>query len=328
MNYKYIYGVFVKDPFNEKNILVTGGAGFIGGHLVDKLLEFGSNVTVVDSMVTGQPKVVENHRQNKKYQFVKLDLLNLEKLKTVAKGKDFIFHIAANADIRGGVKNTKIDLEQNTIATYNVLEAMRINDIKKIVFTSSAAVYGETKAIPTPEDAPLVQNSLYGASKLAGESLIQAFSFYYGFNNFIYRFVSIIGERYPHGVVIDFFNKLKKDPHQLEILGNGKQKKSFLYINDCVNGVFTGVEKSKDQNNLFNLGNNYTIEVDKVADLVIEEMKLKSVKKFYTGGQVGWPGDQPIVLLSTDKIRSLGWLPTTSIENGIKKTAKYLLNIE
>ena len=179
--------------------------------------------------------------------------------------------------------------------------------------------------MPTPEEVPKVQNSLYGASKLAGESLIEAFSFYYGFSHYIYRFVSIVGERYPHGVVIDFVNKLKKDPKKLEILGNGKQKKSFLYIEDCINGMFTGIIKSDKQYNIFNLGHDDLMVIDEVAKIVIEEMRLKNVKINYTGGAAGWLGDQPIVLLSTDKIKSFGWKPKTSIEEGIRRTVRYLL---
>jgi len=313
-------------PFESKNIIVTGGAGFIGSHIVDRLLAQKANVTVIDNMHTGQQKVVEGHRKNKNYKLARVDIfkepaLLIKEMKNI----DFVFHAAANADIRNGIKNTRVDLEQNTIATCNVLEAMRLNDVKGICFTSSAAVYGEQKSIPTPEDTPKVQNSLYGASKLACEALIEAFSFYYGFRHYMYRFVSIVGERYPHGVVIDFVNKLKKDPKKLEILGNGRQKKSFLYINDCIKGIFTGIERSKNQNNVFNLGHDNVILIDKVADLVINGMGLEKVERYYTGGEVGWLGDQPMVLLSTERIKALGWKPEISIEDGIRRTVKFLL---
>ncbi|MCX6768502.1 MAG: NAD-dependent epimerase/dehydratase family protein [Candidatus Micrarchaeota archaeon] len=310
--------------FAGKNVAVTGGAGFIGSHVVDELLAQGAKVTVIDNMRSGQPKVVEEHKRNGNYTFRKTDITDLEGLRGALKGTDFVFHMAANADIRGGMKNTRIDLDINTIGTYNVLEAMRANDVKGICFTSSAALYGEQKIIPTPEDAPLIQNSLYGASKLAGEALCQAFSEYYGMRNYIYRFVSIVGERYPHGCIIDFYRKLKKNPEELEVLGDGTQKKSFLYIKDCVSGVMAGIEKGKGTTNIFNLGNDYTIEISRVADIVIEEMGLKA-KKRYTGGKVGWKGDQPIVLLSTERIRALGWKPKTSIEEGIRRTVKYLV---
>lgn len=310
--------------FYGQNVLVTGGAGFIGSHVVDELLAQGAKVTVIDNMRTGQPKIVEEHRKNKNYSLKKIDISDLEGLKGALNGTDFVFHMAANADIRGGMANTKVDLDINTIGTYNILEAMRVNDVKGICFTSSAAVYGEQKIIPTPEDAPLIQNSLYGASKLAGEALCQAFSEYYGMRNYIYRFVSIVGERYPHGCIIDFYRKLKKNPEELEVLGDGTQKKSFLYIKDCVNGVMTGIEKGKGTTNIFNLGQDYTIEISRVADIVIEEMGLSARKK-YTGGKVGWKGDQPVVLLSTERIRELGWRPKTSIEEGVRRTIRYLV---
>lgn len=314
--------------FEGQKIIVTGGAGFIGSHLVDSLLAQKAEVTVIDNLKSAQPKVIEEHRKHRNYTVLKQDILDLEGLKNSFKGADYIFHLAANADIRGGPTNTRIDLEQNTIGTYNVVEAMRLNDVKKICFTSSAAVYGTPEKIPTPEDVPLIQTSLYGASKLAGESLIEAFSEYYGMQNWMYRFVSIIGERYPHGCIIDFYRKLKKNPKEIEILGDGKQKKSFLYIKDCARGVLIGVEKGKGKNNIFNLGNDYTVGIDWVVDTVIEEMGLKNVKKKHTGGEIGWVGDQPIVHLSTDKIRALGWKPEVSIEEGVRRTVRYLKSEE
>ena len=315
--------------FEARNVVVTGGAGFIGSHLVDHLLSQGALVKVLDTMTTGQPGIVEEHKKNKNYKFKKIDIYKEpERLKEELRGIDFVFHIAANADIRGGIVNTRIDLEQNTIATYNVLEAMRLNDVKNLCFTSSAAVYGNSRSFPTTEDEPLIQTSLYGASKLASEGLIESFSEYYDFRDWIYRFVSIIGERYPHGVIVDFFRKLKKNPKELEILGNGKQKKSFLYISDCVDGVFSGLTGGKNRINIFNLGQDYTITVDQVADIIIEEMKLKNVKRVYTGGETGWKGDQKIVLLSTERIRKLGWEPKVRIEDGIKRTIRYLMSNE
>ncbi|MFA6530869.1 MAG: SDR family NAD(P)-dependent oxidoreductase [Candidatus Micrarchaeia archaeon] len=325
-----------QSAFKGKKVIVTGGAGFIGSHIVDELLARDAEVKVIDNMRSGQPKVVEQQKKNKKYSISKADITDLAAMKSELKGYDFVFHLAANADIRGGITNTKIDLEQNTLGTYNVIEAVRVNGIKDFCFTSSAAVYGNPSKIPTPEDIQLVQNSLYGASKLAGESLAQAFAEYYGIRNYIYRFVSIIGERYPHGCVIDFYRKLRKNPKELEILGDGKQKKSFLYVGDCVKGVFAGIEgakrnggsDAKSLTNLYNLGNDYTIEINRVADIIIEEMGLNGAKKTYTGGEVGWIGDQKIVHLSTDKIRSLGWMPEVKIEDGIRRTVRYLMENE
>ena len=311
--------------FKGKKVAVTGAAGFIGSHTVDELLSQGAKVLAIDNMKTGQPAVVEEHKKNKDYRFLKLDVLDKSLISSL-KGVDFVFHLAANADIRGGMKNTTIDLEQNTIATHNVLEAMRQNDIKGIAFSSSAAVYGTQKTFPTPEDAPKIQTSLYGASKLSAEAFIEAYSEYYGINASIYRFVSVVGERYPHGVVIDFYRKLTTNPHELEILGDGKQKKSFMYVKDCVAGMMLGAAAVKKGSSIFNLGQNYTIGVDSVAHIVTQEMGLKSVVYRYTGGEIGWVGDQPIVLLSTKKIESSGWKPKTSIEEGLRKTIRYLVN--
>ena len=240
--------------FNESRVLITGGAGFLGSHAVDFLLSRGANVTCLDNLCTGRLDLVQQHSKNSRYSFKKIDLLNDENLLASAfEAKDFIFHFAANADVRGGVRNTRIDLEQNTIATYNVLEAMRKNDVKNICFTSSAAVYGDALVIPTPEDYAPIQNSLYGASKLACEAMIQAYSNYYGMHNWIYRFCPIIGERCSHGVVVDFVAKLRKNTREIEILGDGNQVKSFLYASDYINGIFTGLEKAKENTNIFNL---------------------------------------------------------------------------
>jgi UDP-glucose 4-epimerase len=311
--------------FKGKKVAVTGAAGFIGSHVVDDLLAQGAEVLAIDNMRTGQPAVVEEHKKRRNYRFLKLDVLD-KSLSASLKGVDFVFHLAANADIRGGMKNTSIDMEQNTLATCNVLEALRQNDIKGLAFSSSAAVYGTQKVFPTQEDAPKTQTSLYGASKLSAEAFIEAYSEYYGIGASMYRFVSVVGERYPHGVVIDFYRKLIKNPHELEILGDGKQKKSFMYVKDSVAGLMVGAAATKKGSSVFNLGQNYTIAVDEVARIVTQEMGLKDVAYQHTGGEIGWVGDQPVVLLSTRKIESIGWKPKTGIEDGLRKTIRYLIN--
>jgi UDP-glucose 4-epimerase len=304
---------------------ITGGAGFIGSHIVDKLLSTENSVIVYDNFSTGQKKFIEAHLKNPKFRFIKGDILNLRALAKAMKGSDFVFHLAANADVRGGIKDTYVDLEENTIGTRNVLEAMRINKIKKIAFSSSAVVYGEPKIFPTPENSELIQTSLYGASKLAGEALIEAYCNYYRMQAWIFRFVSWVGERYTHGVVFDFVKKLRKNPKELKILGDGKQKKSYLYVKDGVEGIFFGINHFNERVNIFNLGHKDYMDVKKLSDIVISEMGLKNVKKRFTGGKRGWIGDSPFVHLDIGKLEKAGWKPKVSIEEGIRRTAKYLL---
>src|SRR3989344_4176707 len=255
-----------------KKVLVTGGAGFIGSHIVDRLVDLKCKVTVIDNLSSGQKRFIQEHLKSKKIAVAKSDLLNFKAVKRLMRGQDFVFHLDANADIRYGTANTKVDLEQNTIATYNVLEAMRLNNVKEIAFFSSSAIYGEPYIFPTPESFLPVQTSLYGASKLAGESLIQAYCNLFDFRAWIFRSVSIIGERYSHGAIYDFAKKLKKNRDELEILGNGEQKKSFLYVKDCVNGIFAAVENANEHVNTFNLGTEEYITVKQLATIVTSQM--------------------------------------------------------
>ncbi|MCD6226339.1 MAG: NAD-dependent epimerase/dehydratase family protein, partial [Candidatus Aenigmarchaeota archaeon] len=283
-------------------ILVTGGAGFIGSHLVDRLVET-DNVTVIDNLSSGKREFV-----NEKALLIKEDLLNSDKICKHFKGIDTVYHLAANPDVKIGAENTRIHLEQNIIATYNVLEAMRKNNIKKIVFTSSSTVYGSAP-MPTPEDyGPLRPESLYGASKLACEALISSYCYTFGMQSWIFRFANIIGERSTHGVIYDFINKLKKNPKELEILGNGKQEKSYLYVKECIDAMIFAVKHSNENVNIFNIGSEDTISVTKIANIVSEKMNLKPEFKF-TGGERGWRGDVPKMFLSIDKIKELGWRP-------------------
>mgnify|MGYP005628502157 CR=1 FL=1 len=304
---------------------VTGGAGFIGSHIVDHLMDSGHKVTVYDNLSTGKETFIKQHLDNPKFKLIKADVLDLESLKKSIVGHDFVFHIQANADVRGGIINTRIDFDQNTIATWNVLEAMRLNNIKKIAFSSSATVYGEPDKFPTPENTELIQTSLYGASKLAGEAMIQAYCEYYDMQSWIFRFVSWIGERYTHGVIYDFMKKLKSNPEELEILGDGKQKKSYLYVKDGVEAVFFAIENFKEKKNLFNLGHTEFMNVVDLANTVCDELKLENVKYNFTGGSRGWKGDAPLVHLDISKLQKLGWKPKTPIEEGVRKTVKYLM---
>jgi len=303
---------------------VTGGAGFIGSHIADRLVKDGANVTIYDNFSTGQEQFISHHVANPMVSVVRADVLDRERLQNEMASCDFVFHLQANADVRHGMRLTRVDLEQNTIATWNVLEAMRINGIRHIVFASSATVYGEPDAFPTPESYAPLQTSLYGASKLAGEAMMQAYSEYFGITCYIFRFVSWIGERYAHGVIFDFMKKLKSDRQMLEILGDGKQRKSYLDVIDGVNGIFYAVQHAKERKNVLNLGHDEFMSVRDLADIVVDELGLRGVRYRTTGGQRGWLGDSPFVHLDTTRLKALGWQPQISIEQGIRNTVRYL----
>ena len=308
--------------------IVTGCAGFIGSALVDRLLAGGHNVIGIDNFSTGQLRFLEAARKNPNFKLIEMDLLDLSMLKQSFIGRNLVFHLAANADVRFGTEHTRKDLEQNTIATYNVLEAMRSNGIKKIVFSSTGSVYGEAFVIPTPEDSPFpIQTSLYGASKASCEGLISAYCEGFGFQGWIFRFVSILGERYTHGHIFDFYQKLKRDSTTLEVLGDGKQRKSYLYIQDCLDAIFLAILNAKEKVNIFNLGTDGFCEVNNSIEWICKELAVYP-KLEYTGGARGWIGDNPFIFLDTRKIRSLGWRPKYSIQEGVIKTIQYLKDNE
>ena len=304
---------------------VTGGAGFIGSHIVDHLMAQGAGVTVYDNLTTGFEANLGGHRGHPAFQLIRGDILDFDLLARSLAGHDAVFHFQANADVRGGMEKTRIDLEQNTTGTWNVLEAMRLHGAKLIVFSSSATIYGEPDRFPTPEDAPLIQTSLYGASKLAGEAMLQAYSEYFGIRSIAFRFVSWIGARYSHGVVFDFVRKLRQDPGRLEVLGDGKQRKSYLDVRDGVSGIFTAVERFQGVKGVFNLGHDEFMNVLDLAQIVLSEMGLENVEICTTGGERGWLGDSPMVHLDTRRIKALGWIPGIAIETGIRSTVRHLL---
>ena len=303
---------------------VTGGAGFIGSNLVDRLLLKGNDVTVYDNFSTGIPEYLENAKNNSGFTLIKGDLLDPDLLIPAISGCDFVFHLAANADVRFGTEHPAKDLHQNTIATFNVLEAMRKNSIDKIAFSSTGSVYGEAKVIPTPEGAPFpVQTSLYGASKLAGEGLIEAYCEGFGFRSWIFRFVSILGERYTHGHVFDFYKQLLDHPDRLDVLGNGHQKKSYLYVQDCIDAMLCAIGKSHEKVNIFNLGTDEYCQVNDSIRLICNHLSVDP-QLHYTGGDRGWTGDNPFIFLDCRKMQSLGWKPKYSIQEGIINTLEYL----
>ena len=303
---------------------VTGGAGFIGSHLVDRLLVLDHEVLVYDNFSTGRPEFLESAKKNHRLRIIEGDLLDEKKLTESISGFDQVFHIAANADVRFGTNHPRQDLEQNTIGTFHVLEAMRKNGIRRIIFPSTGSVYGESEIFPTPEDAPFpVQTSLYGASKLAAEGLIEAYVEGFGFQAWMFRFVSILGARYTHGHVVDFYKRLIEDPDRLDVLGDGHQKKSYLHMDDCINAIMLAIEKTQDKLNIFNLGTDEYVEVNDSSRVILETLQLKP-KINYSGTSRGWIGDNPFIFLETAKIQSLGWKPTLSIKEAIVKTVEWL----
>jgi len=310
------------------NVFLTGGAGFIGSNLCDRLLAAGHAVTVYDNLSTGLPEFLSQAQASPCFTFVKGDLLDLAALRSAMAGCDLVFHLAANADVRFGTQHPHKDLEQNTIATFNVLEAMRATGIARIAFSSTGSIYGEATVFPTPEDAPFpIQTSLYGASKLACEGLIEAFCAGFGFQAWIFRFVSVLGERYTHGHVFDFYKQLRADPTRLHVLGNGKQRKSYLYVQDCIDAMLLAIEKAQARVNIFNLGRPDYAEVNDSVRWIAEHLGLKP-RLSYTGGERGWVGDSPFILLDIGRIRSLGWEPKVSIREGIIRTLEWLRHNE
>jgi UDP-glucose 4-epimerase len=253
------------------------------------------------------------------------DLLDQSLLDGLLKGQDFVFHFAANADVKDGLLHPRKDVEQNLTATQNLLEAMRLNGVDRIAFSSTGALYGDAAVLPTPEDAPFpVQTSLYGASKVAAEGLLSAYAFGYGFRVWIFRFVSMLGPRYTHGHIFDFWRKLKKDPTRLEVLGDGKQRKSYLHVLDCVAAMLLAVEKSEGPISILNIGHTDWIEVLESIRIICSELGV-SPKLEFTGGERGWIGDAPKILLATERLRSLGWQPTRSLENSVRETLRFLI---
>ncbi|WP_375413844.1 NAD-dependent epimerase/dehydratase family protein [uncultured Bradyrhizobium sp.] len=304
---------------------MTGAAGFIGSNLVDRLLADGNKVVGYDNFSTGRRPFLASALRSPNFSLVEGDLLDTEKLSRVMAGCEMVFHLAANADVRFGTHHPFRDLEQNTIVTYNVLEAMRANGIRKIAFSSTGSVYGEATIFPTPENAPFpVQTSLYGNSKVAAEGLISSYCEGFGFQGFIFRFVSILGERYTHGHVFDFYQKLLADPSRLEVLGNGRQRKSYLYIHDCIDAVMVAVGKATEPVNIFNLGQDEYCEVNQSIGWICRRLNV-APELIYTGGERGWIGDNPFIFLDCGRIRSLGWTPKLSIQDGVVATLEYLI---
>ena len=305
--------------------LVTGGAGFIGSHLIDRLVERGDDVVVLDNLSSGKEEFLAHHSEQVTHHHV--DITDYESMSPYFKGVDVVFHFAANPDIRLGTQITDTDLKQGTLATYNVVESMRVHGVPTIMFASSSVVYGDNAPMPTPENhGPCMPISLYGASKSAGESLISSWVGTFGLQGYIFRFANIIGDRGTHGVIFDFIHKLKKNPNELEVLGDGLQEKSYMEVGDCVNGILHIMETENQSLNLFNLGSHDTCSVRRIAEIVVEESGLEGVSIEYTGGDRGWAGDVPKTSLDVEYLFSTGFEPTMQSEAAIRHTARALIN--
>lgn len=308
-----------------KKIFVTGAAGFIGSNLIDRLLKDGYQVVGWDNFSTGKNKFLESALNNPNFTLIVGDNLDVSKLSQSMIGCDTVFHLAANADVRFGLDHPSKDLNQNTIATFYVLQAMKEQGIKRIIFSSTGSVYGEAKKIPTAENEEFpIQTSLYGASKVACEALIQAYSEGYGFESYIFRFVSILGERYTHGHIFDFYKQLLEHPDYLNVLGDGTQRKSYLYVNDCIDAILHILNiNTNSKVNVYNLGTDEYVQVNDSVRFITNHLGLNPTIK-YSGGNKGWIGDNPFIFLDTQKIRNTGWKPKLTIEQGVISTLNWL----
>jgi UDP-glucose 4-epimerase len=315
-------------------VLVTGGAGFIGSHLVDRLMTDGRDVRVVDNLSSGSTNNVERWLNSDHFEFVQGDLKKFDVAQEAVHDVELVFHLAANPEVRVGEVDPSIHFRENLLVTFNVLDAMRRDKTAKIMaFFSSSTIYGDAAEIPTRENyGPLLPISVYGASKLGCEALVSAFSRMFGLRSVIFRLANIIGSRSKHGVVVDFIQKLRNNPHELEILGDGKQNKSYLYISDLVEVVFLSLGnflRSETNVEVYNVGALDQVNVERIAEIVCREMSLKNVKYKLTGGVEGgrgWRGDVKLMLLSVDKLLTLGWRPKLSSEESVRLACRQALS--
>lgn len=310
---------------NKPLAIITGGAGFIGSNMADRLLAEGYRVKVVDNLKAGKKEFIEHNLDKTDFEFVKLDLCEAERLVEEFKGAELVCHYAANADVKGGRDHPTVDLQEGCINTSNVLEAMRANNIKKMIFSSTGSIYGEPEVFPTPEDAPFpIQTSMYAAAKCYAEGLISAYCEAYEMQAWIFRFVSIMGERYTHGLIFDFYKQLQEHPDHLNFLSDGTPLKSYLYIGDCVEAMYTALTKADGKVNIFNLGTDEARKVTEMAQCLIDYLGLTGVELRLGKQPRGWIGDSPHIHLDTKKIRGLGWKPQLTIFEAVQKTADYL----
>ena len=316
---------------NKKRWLVTGGAGFIGSHVVDLLVSAGCKVTVIDNLCSSTDRYISEYASSGKITFVQQDLMDLEGLVRVMAGHDIIWHLAANTDIPSGFTKHRLDLDNDVVVTWNVLEAMTKCGVKELLFSSTGAVYGESIQGTFKETSgPLVPISLYGAGKIGSEAFISAYSALFGIRAWMFRFGNVIGERTNHGIIYDFLAKLKASPKELEVLGTGKGEKNYFLVEECIHGMLYTYNRVKDGPFpvLVNLGTDSTSKIMEIAEIIIDEMGLKDVKYRYTGTPRGWPGDQPVVLLDTTKIHELGWWAKRTSNDAVRIAARRMLGKE
>lgn len=303
--------------------LVTGGAGFIGSHIVDYIINQGDEVIVYDNFSTGHKLFIKHHSKNKNFKLVVGDVLDTKKLTRAMKGVDFVFHMSAHADVKSGLNDHYIDHDQNLEATHSVLESMFKNGVKKIAFASTSSVYGDAEVHPTPENAPLQPTSLYGATKAACEQYIHAYTSYYDMDAYVFRFVSFVGERYTHGIACDILKKVQKNSAELELFSDGTPRKSSVYVGDGVNAIFTTIKKSKKGFNVCNIGHDDVLTVNEIVDTILSAADIK-IKKKYLGGNKGWKGDNNFVYLDNKKLKAYGWKPKLTFKEGLVKTINYI----
>ncbi|WFN36647.1 NAD-dependent epimerase/dehydratase family protein [Methanomicrobium antiquum] len=305
--------------------IVTGGAGFIGSNLVDALVKKGDRILVIDNLSAGNTDNISEHIKSGKVEFLQADLLSNGWEENFS-GADRVYHIAADPDVRASAGIPESVYQRNVTATINVLEAMRKNNVKEIVFTSTSTVYGEAEVIPTPENySPMIPISIYAGTKLACEAMISSYAYTFGMKAWVFRFANIIGKRSNHGVIWDFVHKLKENPKVLEILGDGKQSKSYFSVEACVDAVLFATENSDETFNFFNIGSEDWISVKELAEIVVCESGLEDVEFRYTGGDRGWVGDVPKMQLGVDKLKNLGWKPATNSKESVRSAVKTLL---
>jgi UDP-glucose 4-epimerase len=309
---------------------VTGAAGFIGSHLVDYLLTQGKVVTGYDNLTSGKKEWLEDISGNSEFTFFQADLLDFDALKDAVRGHDIVFHLAANSDIPKGISDPRIDFDNCIVGTFHTLEAMRAAGVQQLIFASSSTVFGEPPVCPTPETVgPMLPISLYGAGKMAGEGLISAYSHLYGVHAWMFRFGNVVGAKMGHGVIYDFIRKLKTNPKELEILGDGRQEKNYFLVEDCIDGMLFAFEHARERPcDVFNLGTETTITADDIARIVVEEMDLNSVQFRFTGGNRGWPGDVPLVIYDLSKMKRLGWKARYSSAEAVRIATRRLLGKE